>query len=435
MPWTDTQNAGAGRIPRMNRPGWSACALAALALVAPGEVRAAEVPTAEASQVAVRSLETWLSKKPADRPPLDGQDFAAVPLTRADAARARTYLWKAHVQEATAALRVEWEQKAIRIGEHTLRFDCRTFGRKPESGWDLFLSLHGGGGAPKAVNDDQWQNQVRLYQPKQGLYVAPRAPTDTWDLWHQAHLDGLFDRLIEGAVIVMGANPDRVYLMGYSAGGDGVYQLAPRMADRWAAAAMMAGHPNDASPIGLRNIGFAIHVGAQDGAYKRNQVAAAWKEKLETLRADDPGGYAHEVHLHEGMGHWMNLKDASALAWMATFTRTPYPGKVAWKQDDVTHARLYWLAVPEDRKRSGSEVVASRDGQAIVIERASGVDTLNILLNDDMLDLDRAVVVRRGRDALFDGIVSRSLAVLARTLNERRDPKLLFSAEIGVQLK
>jgi poly(3-hydroxybutyrate) depolymerase len=44
-----------------------------------------------------------------------------------------------------------------------------------------------------------------------------------------------------------GVNPDKVYLLGYPAGGDGVWQLAPRMADRFAAAAMMAGHPNGAS--------------------------------------------------------------------------------------------------------------------------------------------------------------------------------------------
>ena len=41
-------------------------------------------------------------------------------------------------------------------------------------------------------------------------------------------------------------------VVGYSAGGDGVYQLAPRMADSWAAAAMMAGHPNGVSPLSLR---------------------------------------------------------------------------------------------------------------------------------------------------------------------------------------
>ena len=75
-------------------------------------------------------------------------------------------------------------------------------------------------------------------------------------------------------MLLAGANPDKVYLMGYSAGGDGVYQLAPRMADRFAAASMMAGHPGNASPLGLRNLPFAIFSGADDAAYNRNKVAA-----------------------------------------------------------------------------------------------------------------------------------------------------------------
>ena len=52
-------------------------------------------------------------------------------------------------------------------------------------------------------------------------------------------------------IMLYEVDPNKVYLMGYSAGGDGVYQLAPRMADRFAAAAMMAGHPNETSPLGL----------------------------------------------------------------------------------------------------------------------------------------------------------------------------------------
>ena len=41
------------------------------------------------------------------------------------------------------------------------------------------------------------------------------------------------------AIVFEDVDPNRVYLLGYSAGGDGVYQLAPRMADRFAAASMM----------------------------------------------------------------------------------------------------------------------------------------------------------------------------------------------------
>ena len=86
------------------------------------------------------------------------------------------------------------------------------------------------------------------------VFLTPRSPTNTWNMWHQDHIDLFFNRLIQNMIAFYDVNPNRIYLMGYSAGGDGVYQLAPRMADRFAAAAMMAGHPNDASPLNLRNI-------------------------------------------------------------------------------------------------------------------------------------------------------------------------------------
>ena len=67
------------------------------------------------------------------------------------------------------------------------------------------------------------------------------------------------------------------------------------MADRFAAAAMMAGHPNETSPLGLRNIGFTIHMGENDTPYDRNKVAMEWKVKLKTLKENDVNGYPHFV--------------------------------------------------------------------------------------------------------------------------------------------
>ena len=86
---------------------------------------------------------------------------------------------------------------------------------------------------------------------KFSVYLAPRAPTDTWNLWHQAHIDRMFQRLIENLVVFENVDPNRVYLMGYSAGGDGVYQVAPRMADRFAAAAMMASAGRESCKISM----------------------------------------------------------------------------------------------------------------------------------------------------------------------------------------
>ena len=164
-----------------------------------------------------------------------------------------------------------------------------TFGKEPKDGWSLWISMHGGGNAPSRVNDQQWENQKHLYKLDEGIYVAPRGATDTWNLWHEPHINALFHRLIEDLIVLKHVDPNRVYLMGYSAGGDGVYQLAPRMADAFAAAAMMAGHPNDASWLGLRNIGFAIQVGELDSAYNRNKVAKQWIDKLDELKGGPQG--------------------------------------------------------------------------------------------------------------------------------------------------
>ncbi len=403
------------------------CAGASAAQPGPKDKKGARGP----SKV-IQALETWLRRDP--RPPLGQQPFAAAPLSRADAAAAGERLWADYVARAKPALRDEWEKKVVRVGAHTMRFKYRTCGKKPPAGWDLHLALHGGGGAPARVNDAQWQNHFRIYNPKHALYVTPRAPANSWNLWHVAQVDGLLARIIEGAVIVKGANPDRVYLSGYSAGGDGVYQLAPRMADRLAAAAMMAGHPNETAPLGLRNIGFTIHVGERDGAYQRNAVALEWKKKLAALHAADPAGYRHAVVVHKGLGHWVNRRDAAAFDWMSQFTRNPLPGKVVWKQDDVTCSQCYWLAVPDGEKKARTLVVADRNGQTIALSGVSGIERITVLLNDDMVDLDKAVRITRKNKTLFKGVVPRTIAALSRSLARRKDPTLFFSAAIDVDL-
>jgi hypothetical protein len=313
-------------------------------------------------------------------------------------------------------------------------FFYKTFGKKPEGGRSLWISLHGGGGAPKGVNDSQWENQKKLYTVEEGIYLAPRAPTNTWDLWHEAHIDRLLNRLIEDLVVLEGVNPDRVYVLGYSAGGDGVYQLAPRMADHWAAAAMMAGHPNGVSLLSLRNVPFALQVGATDAAYSRNKIGKDYGAELDRLQQADPKGYAHFVKIYEGKGHWMNLEDKAALPWMAKFTRDPTPERVVWKQTGTPHDRSYWLAVPPGEAKVDSLVVARRDGQAVEITAAEKVGRLIVRFDDRTADLDKPVAVKFGGQELFNGTAARTVEVMVRTLVGRGDPKLMFDAEVSVAL-
>lgn len=388
---------------------------------------------AGASATAIEQLRTYLAVDRAEREPIDEQPFASVPLTKSDSAVATELLGDDHEAWIRDTRESESDAKAITIGDKTLRYDFRTFGTAPAAGHSLYISLHGGGEAAAAVNDEQWENQKILYEPSEGIYLAPRAPTNTWNLWHEAHIDPLLTRLIENLIAVEGVDSNRVYVMGYSAGGDGVYQLGPRMADSWAAAAMMAGHPNDAKPDSLRNIGFTIHVGALDTAYERNEIAAEWGGLLDALEAADPGGYAHEVQVHAGKPHWMDLEDAVAVPWMADFTRDPAPKHVVWLQDDVPHRSFYWLAVPEDEAKTATKVIATADAQTITLE-TTGLETLEVRLSDALVDLDQPVTIRAGSTTLFSGPAERTIGKLAQTLAERGDRALSFPAEVVVEL-
>lgn len=80
-------------------------------------------------------------------------------------------------------------------------------------------------------------------------------------MWFQAYLLDFYNIIIKGFVLSGLVNPNKVFISGYSAGGDGVYNLAPMMADQLAGAAMMAGHPNGAELFNTRNIAFSIQCG------------------------------------------------------------------------------------------------------------------------------------------------------------------------------
>lgn len=390
------------------------------------------------AKLTIDNLEAWLAVPENERESLANYEFAKNTLTKNEAKIALKKLLADKQASMISKYEEQWNKRKLSLAGKSMPFFYQVFGKEPSDGRSLFISLHGGGGTTAEANNQQYNNQKHLYDATmsnlEGVYLAPRAPSNTWNLWHQAHIDDFLNVLIQMAVIKEGVNPNKIYILGYSAGGDGVYQLAPRMTDRWAAASMMAGHPNETSPLGLRNLPFALHMGALDSAFDRNKIAQQWKVKLDNLQSNDPEGYIHDVQIHEGMSHWMKLNDAVALPWMKKYKRNPIPTKIVWKQDDVHHETCYWLKTPKTLIRNGEVIIAeynSATNEINILENYS--NRIQLLLNDEMLDLDQPITIKYQGNLIHKGQFHRSILNIYETISEKGDINLNFPCVITIK--
>jgi predicted esterase len=376
----------------------------------------------------VVQAEAWLAHPAAERatPP-------DITFSRAETERMIGLAWDDVVKARADSAAQELAAKNIVIGDHNLKWMEKTFGEAPDGQHTLWITMHGGGEATADENDRNWKGYYGRYEfPPGSINVAPRSPANTWNMWHIKEVDGLFDRLIADMVLKRGVDPNRIYLIGYSAGGDGVYALSPRIADRFAAAGMCAGHPNDTTPDGLRDLPFFLYMGGADAAYNRNTVVREFSAKMDALQTADPAGYFHRLTVFPGLPHNMQNREAEMIPRMTTLARQPWPKRVVWKQSgESLHTRFYWLERAQDAVQPSEIYAVHVDGQTISIETPSA-GSLTLRLSDALVDLDRPVRVEAGGRTLFDGSVSRNFAAIEQSLREREDPSSAATALIHV---
>ena len=192
---------------------------------------------------------------------------------------------------------------------NAMRFLMEKKGEPDENGrYPLYITLHGGGETTPEENAGQWSGMFNYYREavQNGIYIACRGITDTWDLHFRPESYPLYDRLIQAMIRLYQADPNRVYLMGFSAGGDGVYQITARMTDRFAAANMSSGHPNGISLRNLMNCPFSIQVGVRD-YYDEDAMRCVRGAEMDQVLNDYHDqmdyGYEHQVLVRVPSGH------------------------------------------------------------------------------------------------------------------------------------
>ncbi len=378
----------------------------------------------------------------------------------------REMLWEEYLEEIRndETRKAEVDGRKMEFGEVTMKYGMMIKGDPDENGYPLYISLHGGGGSDTPdLNDSQWAHMSTYYNNnvRQGICVNPRGVRDTWDTHANPESFPLYDRLIENMVAFYGADPNRVYLMGFSAGGDGVYLITPKMTDRFAAANMSAGHPNGINLTNLYNMPIQLQCGMQDSAYDRNKVTAEYDGVLAKLADTYGGGYIHNTFIHIQYGH--NFYDNHAAeqevlvdpsAWLANgdtttkmaktkavdfvkqYTRNPLPERVIWEFTNRANQRdvesNYWLSASFDVNEGMIIASCDKATNTITIEKNTANGEVTVLINEDMLDVFAPITVKTPTDS-YEVNVTPDYELLKSTTYERGDANYQFVASIVIK--
>jgi poly(3-hydroxybutyrate) depolymerase len=331
-------------------------------------------------------------------------------------------------------LKATFEVNVVKFEQYTSPYTVKKVGTRPAKGWPLFIAMHGGGGAPKQVNDSQWKHMQVYYRdhPEMGgyLYLALRAPNDTWNGFYDNYVYPLIDNLILQFRLFGDIDPDKVFIMGYSHGGYGAYAIGPKMPDRFAAIHASAAAATDGETTGktLRTTPFTVMVGELDTMYGRYERNQKFKEQIEQLRGGRADIYPVTLTIVKGNGH-TGLPDRDKIKDMYPAVRNPVPRELTWLMTDGVVKDFFWLHVAQPGKQQ--EILASCQNNRFVITANAGVTSATVLMDTRLVDFNKPVDIE-----LNGATVTRRFApclkTLCETLARRGDPAYAFSAEFTV---
>jgi predicted esterase len=333
-----------------------------------------------------------------------------------------------------AGLKSNFDAHIVTFEQYTSPYTVKTVGERPAKGWPLFIAMHGGGGAPKALNDSQWK-QMQIYykeHPECGgyLYLALRAPNDTWNGFYDDYVYPLVDNLIRQFRLFGDVDPDKVFIMGYSHGGYGAYAIGPKMPDHFAAihASAAAATDGETTPRTLRTTPFTVMVGELDKMYGRYERNLKFKAEIEKLRGSRTDIYPVTITIVPNNGH-TGLPDRDKIRDLYPAVRNPVPREVDWMMTDKVVRNFFWLHVDQPAKKA--EILASCRDNRFVVTAGEPVSGATVFLDSRLINFSKPVSIELNGSTTTRQFTP-SLKVFCQTLASRADPGFAFSAAFQV---
>lgn len=279
--------------------------------------------------------------------------------------------------------------------------------------------------------------------------IAPEVLFKTERGWTSPGTEKFVLELIERAKRTWKIPHDRVYVCGHSMGGFGSWTYGARHADIFAGVGAYAGAPVpitvDGGPrskvIGIEDgiipnlINSALHVyqSLDDVQVPPEPNVFANKEILK-WRADY-GGYKNYKYVEvDKRGHGAPPGGhVKGFKWLYQFKRNSRPRHILW-QPVLSYKRMfYWLWWDRPVPKILIEVKITGPNEINV--NLSGADRtgFRLLLDGQLVDLSKEVVVKDDDEVLFKGKVGYTLSTMLMTAAEKYDRGMLFAARIDLK--
>jgi predicted peptidase len=183
------------------------------------------------------------------------------------------------------------------------------YGESPKS-WPLLLYLHGGRGRGSDLTKLGWYPVPRILDEGKHeipfVVIVPQCPEG--ELWTDTEaLVSLLDDVMERYSV----DPDRVYLVGYSMGGNGAWYLAYKHPDRFAAVSPMSGPANTWWATRLRDVPIWVFHGEKDEVVPARES----QDMVEALRAKG-GQVRFSLHPERGHSPPSDAEHLELFAWL-----------------------------------------------------------------------------------------------------------------------
>jgi len=318
-------------------------------------------------------------------------------------------------------------------GRFVVHLPAKYRGKKP---WPMVMRFHGSGGSG--------QEYARLWEgtppADQFIAVMPTIPTSERIGWNLAVTRGFVMEIYRYMLTHYNVDTDRVCFAGFSAGGGAAFYFAqtwPELCAGFLASGRLWWNNDstrDECMSVLRHVPGFFQVGLDDAAERVDgfRTAEAFGRK---------GRFPWQFHFVEGVGHRIVPKvQLEGYEFLLKQERKRHPrefdafffGIRGRPEYDPFFTGAYWIRAL-DFNRTGTTCLVRVKGNRIDIE-APGLRAVRLLLNDEIVNLDKPVTVTLNGEEVHSAMVERSVGFLLGWFEENRDPRRLFWNSVEVSM-